>query len=67
MIRNYTHISPDEEIHAISGYYSMEKEEVLHYRGKEVLYAIGNGMIEASCCGQGGCRYAIVPGYLIHW
>jgi len=32
-----------------------------------VLCVTGLGVIESSCCGTGGCVYAIVPGYIVNW
>jgi hypothetical protein len=39
----------------------------LEHDGKEVLCITGLGVIESSCCGTGGCAYAIVPGYIVNW
>ncbi len=37
------------------------------FRGEEVLYVVGTGIVDTSCCGTGGCRYAIVPGFILDW
>lgn len=66
-VKEYVHSTVGEEVQAIAGYYCIEKEAVLSYRGRELLYAVGNGIVENSCCGAGGCRYALVAGYLIRW
>jgi hypothetical protein len=65
--RTYTHIQLNTEIQAIGGHYSLEKEIRLPYNGREVLYVIGLGIVDTSCCGVGGCHYAIVPGYILNW
>lgn len=57
----------NEEIQSISGWYVLYKEETTAFRGKVYLYAVGNGVVEASCCGSGGCRYAAVPGAVLEW
>ena len=44
-----------------------EKEVKLKHNNREVLYVIGQAVIEASCCGGGSCGYAIVPGYILNW
>ena len=63
MIREYTH-ELNKEIRSISGGYELEMEGKLEIRGKEVLYVVGNAIVDSSCCGMGGCRYALVPGYV---
>ncbi|MBI4830425.1 MAG: hypothetical protein HY801_02495 [Candidatus Lindowbacteria bacterium] len=67
MLRTYTHIELNQEVCAIGGHYSLEKEVCMPYSGREVLYVIGLGIIDTSCCGMTGCRYAIVPGYILNW
>ena len=63
MIREYTH-ELNREVRSISGGYELEKEEKFEIHGKEVLYVVGNAIVDSSCCGVGGCRYALVPGYV---
>ena len=57
----------EDEIQSISGHYTIEKELRLEYCGNMVLCVIGIGIIDSSCCGVGGCRYAFVPGYIVKW
>jgi hypothetical protein len=66
MIKEYVH-ELNEEKAAICGYYVLEKEVRLKYNNREVLYVVGQGVVEASCCGTGGWLYAIVPGYVVGW
>jgi hypothetical protein len=42
----------------------MEEEGQLEVDGRTVLYVVGVAVIDSSCCGEGGCRYALVPGYV---
>ena len=65
--RTYTHIPLNEEVTAIGGYYVLEKEVRMPFRGEEVLYVVGMSLIDSSCCGMTGCKYAIVPGYILDW
>ena len=51
----------------IAGYYTPEKEVRLPYNGREVLYIVGNAVLESSCCGTGKWVYAAVPGYVVRW
>jgi hypothetical protein len=66
MAKTYAH-ELNKEVHSISGYYVLQREERIAHRGKEILYVIGHGVVEASCCGIGGCSYAIVPGVILNW
>lgn len=66
MFKTYTH-ALKEEVLSISGWYQLEKEERLEYHGREILYVVGQGVVDASCCGYGGCRYAVVPGFIVSW
>lgn len=42
----------------------MEEEGRIEMDGNAVLYIVGNAIVDSSCCGVGGCRYALVPGYV---
>ena len=68
MSTKYTHldIGKDVEI-GIADYYTPEKEVRLKHNGREVLYVVGSAEVEASCCGAGSWKYAIVPGYIVNW
>ncbi len=65
--REYAHIRLDEEVRSIGGYYVLEKEVRLPFRGEEVLYVVGMGVVDSSCCGAAGCKYAIVSGFILEW
>lgn len=66
MLKTYTH-ETIKEVESISGWYRLEKEEKLELRDKTYLYLIGIGVVDSSCCGLGGCRYAVVPGSIVNW
>ena len=63
----YTHLKLNEDVTSIAGYYRPQREIRLEYNGREVLYVIGEVVVEATCCGAGRWRYALVPGYIINW
>lgn len=63
----YTHLKTNEDVTCIAGYYTPLKEVRLPYDGKEVLYVVGQAVIESSCCGVGRWGYVMVPGYIVHW
>ena len=52
------------EVVAPSGYYQPLEEVVVDYQGKQLLYVLGTGCIEASCCGKGSWSYARVEGFI---
>ena len=63
----YIHRPIGEEVRAIGGSYTLEKEMKLPHADREVLVVLGHAFIDSSCCGVAGCRYAFVPGYLQGW
>ena len=64
MYQEYTHSELQKEVQSISGEYILDREEILTHERREVLYILGRATIDSSCCGVGGCGYAIVPGYV---
>lgn len=67
MIRKYVHEEIDSEIETISGHYSFHKEVRLTLGERVILYIVGSAVIDRSCCGVGGCCFAVVPGYIVSW
>ncbi len=63
----YTHLELNNDVNCVAGYYTPQKEVRLKYSNREVLYVIGQAVIESSCCGGGNWRYALVPGYILNW
>lgn len=63
----YAHIPLNQEIQAISGHFSLEKECRIEFLGQELFYVVGSGFVDTSCCGMGGCCYALVPGFVVLW
>ena len=64
----YTHLELGKEvIFGIAGYYTPQQEIRLKHNGREVLYTIGQVVLEAACCGAGSWTYTIVPGYIVNW
>lgn len=64
-VYKFQHPKLGEEMEAISGHYSIEKEDLFTYKGREVLYYTGYSVVDTSCCGPGGCGFAFVVGYVI--
>jgi hypothetical protein len=67
MAKDYMHPKIGEEVTAIAGHYAYEKENTVPVNGKDVLYFLGYGVVDTSCCGMGGGRFAVVPGYVIRY
>jgi len=65
--QDYTHPKLHEEITAVSGHYTLIKEARLRFHNTEILYYIGHAAFDTSCCGEGGCAYAFVAGFIHHW
>ena len=67
MASKYTHLELDQDVYSIAGYYTPRKELRLRYGDREVLYVVGQTVIESSCCAAGSWNYAMVPGYILRW
>jgi hypothetical protein len=65
--KDFRHPRLDQEITAIGGHYVFTKEVRMAYGNREVLYFLGYGVVNSSCCGVGGAAYAIVPGFVADW
>ncbi|MEW5736651.1 MAG: hypothetical protein AB1921_17535 [Thermodesulfobacteriota bacterium] len=63
----FVHLPLNQEVRSISGGYILEKEARVTVDGREILYAVGVGVVDSACCGTGGSRYALVPGILVRW
>jgi hypothetical protein len=66
-LREYVHQELNQEVVAIGGHYVLTKEVRLPFRGREVLYLAGYAVFDTTCCGVGGCAYAVVPGFIVRW
>ncbi|MBN2076668.1 MAG: hypothetical protein JW762_14060 [Dehalococcoidales bacterium] len=65
----YTHLTPGKNIvFGIAGYYTPQQETRLPYNGREVMYVIGQVIMEAACCNiADDWVYCLVPGYIVDW
>ncbi len=61
--REYAHRG-SVEVRSIAGSYCIEKEKLISVNGRDGLFEIGNGLVDSSCCGVGGCRFAHVAGFV---
>jgi hypothetical protein len=60
----FVHPELNQEVYAIGGHYMFTKEDILPNPGGDILYLIAYAATDTSCCGIGGCGYALVPGYI---
>jgi hypothetical protein len=67
VVKDHIHPVLNEEIRTISGHYILSRENRLPYEDRQILYFIGCAVVDSSCCGTGGCAYALVPGYIRQW
>jgi len=67
VVREYVHQELNQEVTAIGGHYVLTREARLPFRGREVLYLVGCAVVDTSCCGAGGCAYALVLGFVRRW
>jgi hypothetical protein len=67
VLKDYIHPDLNEEIRTISGHYILSRKNRLPFNDRQVLYFIGCAVVDSSCCGTGGCAYALVPGYIRQW
>lgn len=66
LTKEYTH-ELNTEIRSISGGYNLIEEGKNEFEGREILYAVGNAIVDSACCGTYGCYFALVPGYVVNW
>ena len=50
---------------AIGGHFELEREERLVHAGRPLVYLVGMGIVDRSCCGTTGLRYVVVPGFFV--
>jgi hypothetical protein len=67
MMNRYTHRPLGQEVRSISGQYAIDEEKRIPFQGRDVLLAKGYWAVDNSCCGTGGCGFALVPGYVVRW
>ena len=63
----YVHYPLDTEVNAIGGRYVFTDEFRVPFAGRELFYLVGHALFDSTCCGFGGCRYALVRGFIIDW
>lgn len=65
MARTFTHDLAGAQ--AIGGSFELHEELRLTVAGREALVLLGAALVDTACCGVGGCRYAVVPGWILRY
>jgi hypothetical protein len=65
--KEFVHPRLNHQITAIGGSYVLLKEDRLTLDGEEILFLTGVAVFDSTCCGSGGCSYALVPGFVRKW
>jgi hypothetical protein len=63
----FVHPRLNDPISAIGGRYFLLKEARLTFENEEILFLTGVAVFDSTCCGSGGCSYAVVPGFVRKW
>lgn len=63
----YVHRPLEETVVAIGGHYRFTDEVCIRFDEKDLLYLKGYAVFDTSCCGAGGCIYAVVQGFVEQW
>jgi len=66
-LKKFVHDQLDREVNAIGGWYTLTRELQLPFQDKSVFYLTGHAHFDSTCCGAGGCCYAVVQGYVVKW
>ncbi|NOY70338.1 MAG: hypothetical protein GXP53_12790 [Deltaproteobacteria bacterium] len=66
-LKNFTHPALNEPITAIGGSYYYTAEFRREFEEDDLLYYVGAMVVDTSCCGTGGCAYAMVAGFVREW
>lgn len=66
-VKDFVHPVLNEEITSVSGHYTLTKEARFEFHGREMLYYVGHAAFDTSCCGEGGCAYVFVVGFVDTW
>jgi hypothetical protein len=60
----FTHPELNKPVTAIGGHYVITGEQKVGFKGEELLVFSGHAAFDTTCCGAGGCAYALVPGFI---
>jgi len=66
-IREFIHPQLNQTVTAIGGHYVLTEEMRLPLGDQELLCLTGYAVFDTTCCGAGGCSYALVPGVIRDW
>jgi hypothetical protein len=67
LLKEYIHRELHQEIIAIGGHYVITDEVRFPFANHQVFYLKGYAVVDRSCCGQGGCAFVHVQGFVVDW
>ena len=56
------HHDATARIEFANGHYELSEPMHAEIHGQDILYCLGNALLDNSCCGNTGCAYALVIG-----
>ncbi|HHO77170.1 MAG TPA: hypothetical protein ENN05_12195 [Deltaproteobacteria bacterium] len=62
---DFVHPVLNEEVLGIGGHYMFIREDLIDHSAGDILYLVGYALTDTSCCGVGGCGYALVAGHIV--
>ncbi len=63
-VKMFTHPDLNKPVTAIGGHYVITGEQIVGFQGEKLLVFLGHAVFDTTCCGAGGCAYALVPGFI---
>ena len=63
-VETYVHPDLNKPVTAIGGQYVITGEQKIEFQGEQLLVFSGYAVFDTTCCGAGGCAYALVPGFV---
>ena len=51
-------------VRAMPSWYEIDSEQIMELDGRKIAYTVGRAIVDNSCCGRYGCRFAAVRGFL---
>ena len=63
-VETFTHPELNKPVTAVGGHYVLTGEQTVVFQGEKLLVFSGHAVFDTSCCGAGGCAYALVPGII---
>ncbi len=66
-VNPFVHPKLNDVVTAIGGKYVLVREDRIRFQDEDLLVIVGVAVFDSTCCGAGGCYYALVPGFVRKW